>query len=181
MNTLSEKELIVIDRIGNSDGKLTQRKIAENTGLSLGLTNLILKRLTKTGYIKISQLTPRKMHYIMTRKGITEKARKSYRYIEKTIRELTTIKDCVQRLLISEYQLGSRKIGVIGDNELTEIIKSSPQNIEGIEIVWFGNDFSIDDVKGVDLVIDCQYNPKTMNGFSSLRMVHLVDHIASKI
>ena len=93
MSMLTEKELRIIDRIGDNGGKITQRQIASHTGFSLGLTNLILKKLAKTGYVKVKQLNSKKIHYILTSKGMIEKTQKSYRYIFKTINNIKYLKE----------------------------------------------------------------------------------------
>ena len=61
MNTseINEKELRVIEEV-SGDRNLTQRKISHRLGLSLGTTNLILKKLTSKGYIKMRQLNRKK-------------------------------------------------------------------------------------------------------------------------
>jgi len=70
MNTseINERELRVIEEVG-ADKNLTQRKISHSLGLSLGTTNLILKKLVRKGYIKMRQLNRRKIQYILTPKG----------------------------------------------------------------------------------------------------------------
>lgn len=55
MDTITEKELTIIERISNNGGVITQREIVKYTGFSHGLTNIIIKKLTKKGYIKIRQ------------------------------------------------------------------------------------------------------------------------------
>ena len=88
MNTseINERELRVIEEVSR-DKNLTQRKISHSLGLSLGTTNLILKKLVSKGYIKMRQLNRRKIQYILTPKGFAEKVKKSYRFFLKTIRK----------------------------------------------------------------------------------------------
>lgn len=177
MNTLTDKELTIIDRISTNGGETTQRQIARHAGLSLGLTNIILKRLTQKGYIKVKQLTPKKMHYILTPKGITEKAQKSYQYIFKTIREIKNINDSIQRLLITECQLGAKKIGILGENELTEIIKMFSTQIPNAEIVWLGNNISDKDIQGIDLLLDCRHEACILQNVSPAKIINMADYI----
>ena len=84
---IGERELKIIEEI-SQDKNLTQRKISHRLGLSLGMTNIILKRLVSKGYIKVKGLDRRKVQYILTPKGFTEKTKKSYRYFLKTIYSL---------------------------------------------------------------------------------------------
>mgnify|MGYP001092259547 CR=1 FL=1 len=66
MNTseINERELRVIKEVGR-DKNLTQRKISHSLGLSLGTTNLILKKLASKGYIKTRQLNRRKIQELV--------------------------------------------------------------------------------------------------------------------
>ncbi len=76
---IGERELKIIEEISR-EKNLTQRKISHKLGLSLGMTNLVLKRLANKGYIKVKGLNRRKVQYILTPKGFAEKTKKSYRY-----------------------------------------------------------------------------------------------------
>lgn len=183
MNVLTEKELTIIDRIGDNGGLITQRQIAQHTGFSLGLTNIILKKLAKTGYIKIKQLTSKKIHYILTPKGISEKAEKSYRYIFRTIGEIKNIKNIARDLILGEYKNGARAFGVLGDNEIADMVEISIKDVLDIAIRRLGNEYKSDDYKEIDVVLDCRSDLndlKTENCVSQLKNVRLIDYIIKR-
>lgn len=179
MATLTEKEFAVIEHIGSNGGRITQREIAHRANLSLGLTNLILKKLTREGYIKIKQLTPRSMHYIVTKKGMVERVKKSYSYIFKTISDIQRIKHVIQRLISDEYEKGNRVFGIFGDGELTDIVEVCCRNISDIEIKRFGNGSSIGDFNNVDVILDCENSFRTKNDISKTRIIYLIDYITN--
>ena len=58
-----------------------QRDLARIVGLSLGMTNAILKRLVK-------KVNNRNIQYIVSPKGINEITRRSYRYFKRTIKNV---------------------------------------------------------------------------------------------
>jgi DNA-binding MarR family transcriptional regulator len=121
---LSEKEFAVIREISNNH-KPTQRHIAKNTGISLGLTNLIIKRLIKKGYIKIHEAPARTIMYSLTPQGFAEKARKSYHFILGTVRVMGDIREGIQEIIMNEYRKGARDFTIQGNGELanlTEIV-----------------------------------------------------------
>ncbi|MBU2578332.1 hypothetical protein KKA69_05930, partial [Patescibacteria group bacterium] len=103
---------------------------------SLGLTNLIIKNLVKTGYIKIRQLNRRKIQYILTPKGFSEKAKKSYNYTLKTIGLFRFAKQKIQELILNYYKKGINKFIVIGDNEISDIIEIAFRGIDMPEIKY---------------------------------------------
>jgi DNA-binding MarR family transcriptional regulator len=87
MNKLKEEEKVhrVLEIIASYPG-LSQRDVASHSGLSLGLVNLIVKRLIRTGHIKMSGLNSRKVQYILTPKGLVAKAKRTYLYMMSTVR-----------------------------------------------------------------------------------------------
>lgn len=118
--SISEKEFAVITEISNNHLP-DQRTIARKLGISLGLTNLIIKRLVKTGYVKIKQLNQRKIQYLLTPKGFTEKAEKSYNYTLKTINILTSLREKIQKLIMEKYKSGIRDFLIVGNDELADL------------------------------------------------------------
>lgn len=128
---ITDKELIIIKEIANNH-RPNQRGIAKNTGLSLGLVNLIIRRLIKKGYIKTKHLDQKKIQYLLTPKGFSEKANKSYKFALKTIELLKAIKKNIQELIIAHHQKGSREFFILGDSELAEITEMVFKNLSGL-------------------------------------------------
>ena len=131
---ISEKEFTVLKEISNNH-QPNQRLIAERTGISLGLTNFIIKRLIKKGYIKARQLDARKVQYILTPKGFAEKVKKSYNYTLKTINLFKSIKEKIQELIISKYNKGKKEFIIQGKSELADMAEIAFRTIalEGIK------------------------------------------------
>lgn len=119
---ITEKEFVVIREISNHH-KPTQRHIAKEVGISLGLTNLIIKRLIKKGYIKIQEVPPRTIIYMLTPKGFAEKTKKSYQYTLRTINFIKTSKEGIQDIIINEYKQGAREFTISGNAELATLIE----------------------------------------------------------
>ncbi len=126
---VSEEEFRLIREVRN-DEALTQRKLSEKTGISLGTVNLILRRLTKKGYIKIRRLNRRNIQYLLTPEGFTEISKRSYRYLLKTINSVKKMKTEIQHLVLEEYYKGKREFIILGDNELADIIELSLKSLD---------------------------------------------------
>ena len=131
MNTseINERELRVIEEVGGSRN-LTQRKISHRLGLSLGTTNLILRKLASKGYVKTRRLNRRNIQYILTRRGFAEKAKKSYRFFLETIHSLKMMQRKIQDLILREYENGKTYFIIFGDGELADIIEVSLRNLK---------------------------------------------------
>jgi len=180
---ISEREFKIIEEISR-DKDLTQRKISQHSGLSLGMTNLILKRLINKGYIKVKGLDRRKVQYILTPKGFAEKAKRSYRYFLKTIHSLQEMKKKIQRLILTEYEKGETHFIILGDGELADIIELSLKNLDKNELEYrrVSRPEDINSNKAVILLTQSKFNPApgTMNpGFRANRWIDILAAISS--
>ena len=74
----------------------TQRRMAEELGVSLGKLNYCLKALKEKGLIKIENFkkNPSKLNYfyILTPKGITEKTKLTLRFMKRKLKEYDELK-----------------------------------------------------------------------------------------
>jgi len=121
---IEDYEFKIIDEIGK-DLNTTQRKISRQIGLSLGMTNLIMKRLIAKGYVKVKGLDRRNVQYILTLRGFAEKVRKTHRYLLRTIDTLKTVKEKIQDTVLEYYQKGERNFIILGKGELADIVEIS--------------------------------------------------------
>ena len=136
MTDITTKELKVIDSISRNS-KSSQRDIAQDVDLSLGLTNILINRLIKKGYLKASRLNAKKVKYIITPKGIKEKAKKSYNFMKRSLSVISDLKKQITDFALKQYESGKRDFVIIGDGELsgiTELVLGA-LNLEGVKIV----------------------------------------------
>jgi hypothetical protein len=76
---------------------LTQRSLARDLGIALGLANLLVKRLANKGYIKtLGALNGKGIRYLLTTRGIAEKTRLSLVYLENTIERYAEARDRIR-------------------------------------------------------------------------------------
>lgn len=73
--------------------QVKQRDIAGAIGLSLGMTNAILKRLAGKGFITMRRLNSRNIHYLVTPTGVDVIAKRSYRYLRRTVGHIVRYKE----------------------------------------------------------------------------------------
>ena len=87
---ISEDDLAVLHLI-QKNSNTSQRRLAKNTGFSLGKVNYCLKALIDVGFIKIQNFknskNKLKYTYILTSKGIIEKTIITKKFIEKKQKE----------------------------------------------------------------------------------------------
>src|SRR5499433_928908 len=82
-NEDSENARIVLDLLESveRDGAQSQRKLASELGIALGLVNTYLKRCVKKGLVKVSTAPPHRFAYYLTPQGFAEKSRLTVEYI----------------------------------------------------------------------------------------------------
>lgn len=102
---------------------VSQRELAETTGLSLGLINLTLKRLIKTGHIKVSALNRRKLEYLLTSKSIIELTNRTTNYIARTFETFSTYKTHIDDLLKELIDQGHNQFALLGRGEVSSIVE----------------------------------------------------------
>jgi DNA-binding MarR family transcriptional regulator len=121
---IEDYEFRIIDEIGK-DRNTTQRKISHQIGLSLGMTNIIIKRLIAKGHVKVKGLNRRNVQYILTPRGFAEKVKKTHRYLLRTIDTVKTLKEKIQDTILEYYEKGERNFTILGKGELADIVEMS--------------------------------------------------------
>ena len=121
---IEDYEFKIIYEIGK-DLNTTQRKISRQIGLSLGMTNIIMKRLIAKGYVKVKGLNRRNVQYLLTPRGFAEKVRKTHRYLLRTIGTLKTVKEKIRDTVLEYYKKGEKNFTILGKGELADIVEMS--------------------------------------------------------
>ncbi len=82
----------ILDRIEQREG-VTQRQIAGDLEIALGLTNLLIKRVVSKGWVKVVNVKPNRFAYLITPAGIREKTRITREYLNNTVRLYTETRE----------------------------------------------------------------------------------------
>ena len=120
-DVLDEREFELVNIIGAELGS-NQRDLSRQMDLSLGLTNMLIRRLVTKGFIRISQLNKRKVKYALTPKGFAEKMRKSVRYTIKTVSSISLIKEKIKAVVDQLYQKGEKSFVILGKSDFALLI-----------------------------------------------------------
>jgi len=105
----------------------SQRKIAEQTGISLGQVNFLLKKFAQKGLIKIEAQTPQSLRYNLTPKGLAEKTEKSLEYMKRSYLVVSAITAKIKELA-TEYAAKGYTLYVMGsEDEMMELCRMSLQ------------------------------------------------------
>ena len=103
------------------DGAQSQRKLASDLGIALGLANAYLRRCVRKGLIKMSQVPLNRYAYYLTPQGFAEKSRLTAEYLAVSLDFFRRSRsDCVTLFRQCEA-LGWRKVALYGAGDLAEI------------------------------------------------------------
>jgi DNA-binding MarR family transcriptional regulator len=99
----------------------SQRDLARELNISLGLVNSFIKRLAKKGFLKISTIPKNRIRYILTPKGAAEKSRLTYLYIQHSYKFYKEARQKLRDRYTDFEKIGIRRIVFYGASDLAEI------------------------------------------------------------
>jgi DNA-binding MarR family transcriptional regulator len=103
------------------DGAQSQRKLASDLGIALGLVNAYLKRCVKKGLLKIGQAPARRYAYYLTPHGFAEKSRLTVEYLSHSFSFFRRAREDYSSVLKSARMRGWYRIVLLGVSDLAEI------------------------------------------------------------
>lgn len=115
------RELRVLELVSNQQEPLTQRALAGRLGVALGLTNLYLKRLVRKGYLKCVGIQPNRIRYLITAKGLAEKARLTYAFIDFSLELYGEARAHLRAALRGAGEHGATHVAIFGTGEAAEL------------------------------------------------------------
>lgn len=126
MDTKDIRTLRILEEIEQLKSP-SQRYLAKELNISLGLVNSFLKRLAQKGYFKITTVPKNRVKYILTPKGAVEKTRLTYKYIQYSFQYYKDARHKLKSLFKKLDTHGVVNIVFYGVSDLAEIAYLSLQ------------------------------------------------------
>jgi len=104
-----------------ADGARSQRRIAAELGVALGLVNAYLKRAVKKGLVKVGQAPARRYAYYLTPQGFSEKSRLTVQYLSDSFSLFRKAKEDYTSIFDRARAMGLQRIVLAGRSDLCEI------------------------------------------------------------
>jgi len=120
MNSRDLRTLKILERVVNGKAP-SQRDLAGELDISLGLVNSFIKRLVTKGYVKISTIPKNRIRYILTPRGAAEKTRLTYKYIQHSYGFYKDARQKLRNLYADLEKQGVKRIVFYGAGDLAEI------------------------------------------------------------
>ncbi len=105
----------------DSEERLSQRGLAAQLNIALGLTNAYLKRCVRMGLVKVRRTPPNRYAYYLTPKGFGEKSRLTANYLYRSFDFYRRARNQCDQLLGEAADSGQRRVALVGAGELAEI------------------------------------------------------------
>jgi DNA-binding Lrp family transcriptional regulator len=119
MDIEAHRDLKLLEAV-EQDSRVTQRSLATKLGIALGLTNIYLKRLVRKGYIKCVNVQSNRISYLITPRGIAEKARLTYEFIDYSLHLYGEVRQHLRQAL-QECAAADRRVAIFGRGEAAEL------------------------------------------------------------
>lgn len=103
------------------NSQITQRSMARELGIALGLANTYLKRCVRKGWVKVTSVPANRYAYFLTPKGFAEKSRLTAEFLTVSLDFFRRARD--QCAIVLDYAVaqGWRRVALAGASDLTEI------------------------------------------------------------
>lgn len=119
------EQKIMVHLLSEIDKKpsFTQRGLASELGIALGLMNHYLKRCLAKGWVRASQISPKRISYFLTPEGFKEKSLMVTEYLSNSMAFFKLAKEQCEQAFTVCQSLGFRHIALVGDGDLADIAK----------------------------------------------------------
>jgi DNA-binding MarR family transcriptional regulator len=114
------------------DGARSQRRLAAELDIALGLVNAYLKRCIQKGLVKVTQAPARRFAYYLTPQGFAEKSRLSVEYLAYSFTFFRKAKSDCLAVFDEARRRSFRRVALAGVSDLAEIatICARESNVE---------------------------------------------------
>jgi DNA-binding MarR family transcriptional regulator len=132
MDVESRRDLQLLEAL-EQEATITQRSLATRLGIALGLTNLYLKRLIRKGYVKCVTVSPNRLVYSLTPKGVSRKARLTFEFMKYSLDFYRDARQLLRRSLtvaVAEQQ----RVAIYGTGDAAELVYLLLRDM-GLELV----------------------------------------------
>ena len=115
------------------EATITQRTLASRLGMALGLTNLYLRRLVRKGYVKCVTVSPNRLVYSLTPRGVARKARLTYEFMKYSLDFYRDARQHLRRSLVDAVA-EQKHVAIFGTGDAAELVFLLVRDM-GLELV----------------------------------------------
>lgn len=134
------------------NSNVTQRGVAKDVGIALGLANTYLKRCVKKGLIKVKQVPANRYAYYLTPRGFAEKSRLTAEYLIQGFQFFRLTKSQLAIIFETCQRRNLKNLALYGLSEISEIAILCSTNYEINIIGIIETSSSLEEYEGIPIV-----------------------------
>jgi ribosomal protein S25 len=119
MDVEAHRDLRLLEAV-HEDSRVTQRGLASKLGIALGLANIYLKRMIHKGYIKVVNVQSNRISYLITPRGIAEKARLTYEFMDYSLHLYGEVRQHLREAM-QDCAAAGKRVAIYGSGEAAEL------------------------------------------------------------
>lgn len=165
------RELRMLEEV-HASADQSQRTLAGNVGIALGVANALVRSMVKRGYIRVTRLSWKRWAYFVTPAGASRKLQLTVNYVDRFMdhyrRVRTLVRDTVDTESIEPHHL----VAIYGATELGELIYLALRDA-GVVSVEFLDESQTGKFLGVPI-----HNPESMERGRYVKVMVAYSHDA---
>lgn len=123
-----DTELALLERVREAEKgeeRLTQRGLAQATGLSLGMTNALVRKLADRGWLKLTRLNAKSFRYALTPEGVNEVARRTVGYFRRASSNASQYRERIENIILGAKARGFSSLILVGSSDIDFLLEWS--------------------------------------------------------
>lgn len=115
------RELRLLEEV-DASADLSQRTLAGNVGIALGVVNVLVKSMVKLGYIRVTRLSWKRWAYFLTPAGVSRKVQLTANYVDRFMDHYRRVRALVRDTVDVDSIDAQHVVAIYGATELGELI-----------------------------------------------------------
>jgi len=123
-----DTELTLLEKIYSmekSPDRITQRELAKATGLSLGMTNALVRRMAEQGWVTLTRMSTKSVLYALTPAGVAEMARREEGHIQRAARNTERYRERIENFVLKAKADGATTVVLAGASEIAVLLEGA--------------------------------------------------------
>ncbi len=116
------EEILKVLRLLKDNPEMTQRELSSRLGLSLGKTNFLMRAVVNRGLVKVQNFKNSQNKnaylYYLTPSGMEEKARTTYFFLKRKMREYEQLEEEIRQLRKEAVDIGTTSPADVRNKDL---------------------------------------------------------------